>query len=375
MVIAVNARFLLPGYLEGYGNFVLECFSRLAAAHPEHQFVYIFDRPFESRFLTAPNIVPVVAGPPARHPLLWRFWFNYRIPALLRRYKADVFVSADGFCSLRTAVPQCLVVHDLAFLQYPDFIARSHARFYKKMTSAFLQKATCIATVSAFSKQDICTRYGLAAERVHCIGNGVKPVFRPIDLPEKERVKAQYSEGKDYFICVGAIHPRKNGLNLLKAFSLFKKRQKSNMQLLFVGRMGWHTDAFTKQLETYKYRADVRVLGYVPDEELNSLIGAAYALVYPSFFEGFGVPVLEGMRCDTPVITSSVGCLPEIGGTAALYADPHQPEAIAEQMMRLFKDENLREELIHKGRIQAASYTWESTADALWQLILQAVKS
>ena len=156
MVIAVNTRFLLPDYLEGYGNFIFECFSRLAKKYPEHTFLYIFDREFDEKFITSGNIIPVIAGPSARHPLLWQYWYNYKVPALLRKYKADVFVSPDGFCSLRTRVPQCLVLHDLAFIHYPQFINKSHLRFYNKFTPKFLQKAKSIATVSQFSKADYC---------------------------------------------------------------------------------------------------------------------------------------------------------------------------------------------------------------------------
>ncbi len=375
MVIAVNARFLLPGYLEGYGNFIFECFSRLARSHSDHQFLFIFDRPYDAAFVVAPNIIPVVAGPAARHPLLWRFWFNYRIPAILRKYKADVFVSADGFCSLGTRVPQCLVIHDLAFLHHPAFIKKSHLRFYKKYTPAFLKKAAGLATVSAHAKADIETKYGIDPARINIIYNGVKPVFQPLAYAEKERVKAQYAGGKEYFICVGAIHPRKNGIMLLKAFSQFKKRQKSNMQLLFAGRLGWQTDAFTEKLSTFKYRDDVQILGFVKDEVLAELVGAAYALVYPSFFEGFGLPVAEAMRCGTPVIASNTGSLPEIGGEAARYADPGNAAEWADRLMELFRDENGRAALVEKGLAQAARYNWDASAPALWQLILQTVKT
>ena len=119
MVIAVNTRFLLPDYLEGYGYFIYETFKRIVKNNPQHQFVFIFDRPYDDGFVFAPNITPVLTGPPARHPLLWKLWYDIKVPAVLRKVRADVFVSCDGFCSLGTKVPQCLVVHDLSFLHYP----------------------------------------------------------------------------------------------------------------------------------------------------------------------------------------------------------------------------------------------------------------
>jgi hypothetical protein len=115
MRIVVNTRFLLKDYLEGYGYFIQETFKRIVRMHPEHEFIFFFDRPYASEFIFASNVTPVIIGPPARHPLLWKIWYDIKIPAALKKYKADVFVSADGFISLHTKVPQCLVLHDLSF--------------------------------------------------------------------------------------------------------------------------------------------------------------------------------------------------------------------------------------------------------------------
>jgi glycosyltransferase involved in cell wall biosynthesis len=372
MRIAVNTRFLLKDYLEGYGYFVQETFRRMVLQHPEHEFIFIFDRPFDPSFIFAPNVTGVVTGPPARHPLLWRFWYHYKIPALLRKLRADVFVSPDGFCSLRTRVPQCVVVHDLAFLHFPQFIYKSHLRFYKRNTPRFLKKAKVVATVSEYSKHDIIQQYGIPAEKIQVVYSAAKPVFQPLSWEEKEKVKEEYTGGKEYFFYAGAIHPRKNVINLLKAYSAFKKRQQSNMQLLIAGRMAWKSDAFTEALRLFKFRDDVVLLGYLPEETLARVMAGAYAVVYPSYFEGFGVPVLEAFHCRVPVITSNTSSMPEVGGEAALYADPDNPDAIAAQLMRIYTDEELRSRLIEKGTTQAAQFSWDRTATLLWQSIMQA---
>ena len=129
MTIAVNTRFLLADYLEGYGYFIHECFKHITNNHPEHRFVFIFDRPFDERFIYSDNIIPVVIGPPARHPILWKWWYDVRVPGILKKYQADIFVSPDGHCSLNTKVPQCLLIHDLAFLHYPAHIKKSHLNY------------------------------------------------------------------------------------------------------------------------------------------------------------------------------------------------------------------------------------------------------
>ena len=372
MRIAVNTRFLLKDYLEGYGNFLYETFRRITENHPEHEFIFIFDRPFDIRFVFKANVTPVVAGPAARHPLLWKYWYDIKIPALLKKYKADIFVSCDGFCSLNTKVPQCLVVHDLAFIHFPSGIKKSHLLFYKRFTPKFLATAIAIATVSQFSKNDIVRQYNTAAGKIDVVYNGVKEIFRPLSYENKEAVKKKYTEGKEYFVYAGAIHPRKNLMNLLKAFSVFKKRQQTGMKLVLTGRLAWKYESFTASLKTYKYRNDVVLTGYVPEEELVSIIGAAYGMVYPSLFEGFGVPVLEAMKCEVPVITSSGSAMQEIAKEAALYADPGNHTDIADKMMLLYKDENLRKEMIQKGKQVIKEYNWDNTAALLWQCILKA---
>ncbi len=373
MVIAVNTRFLLSDYLEGYGYFIYETFRRITQQHPDHQFIFIFDRPYDKRFVFGPNVTAVVTGPPARHPLLWKFWYDVRVPAVLKKYKADVFVSPDGFCSLATRVPQCLVLHDLAFLHHPSFILSSHLWFYKRYTGKFLQKAASVATVSAFSRADILSHYKIEENKISVVYNAAKDIFQPLDHEQKTSIKNKYTEGKEYFVYAGAIHPRKNLLKLLKAFSVFKKRQQSGMKLVLAGRLAWKYQSFTESLKSYKYRDDVLLTGYAGENELVKIMGAAYALVYPSLHEGFGVPVLEAMHCGVPVITSSESSMQEIAGDAALYANANDHTSIADCMMRLYKDENLRNQLIEKGREVTKQYSWDKTAKLLWNSILQAV--
>ena len=373
MKIAVNTRFLLSNYLEGYGYFVFEVFKYLTNNHPEHQFIFIFDRPFDKRFVFSSNITPVVVGPPARHPLLWKYWYDLKIPSVLKKNKADVFVSVDGLCSLRTATPQCLVIHDVAFLHYPAHIKRSHLYFFKKYIPRFLKKANSIATVSEFSKKDILNHYKTDPEKISVVYSAAKEIFQPVTGEIAEATKEKYTDRAEYFLYIGAIHPRKNLVNLLKAFSIFKKRLKSNMKLVLAGRLAWKYDSFIQNLKKYKFKEDVIMLGYLSEDELVKITGSAYALVYPSLLEGFGVPVLEAMKCHVPVITSSGSSMEEIAKDAALYADPESFEEIAAKMMLVYKDENLRKELIEKGKVIADQFSWKRTAELLWQSILKAV--
>ncbi|MBD0286193.1 MAG: glycosyltransferase family 4 protein [Bacteroidota bacterium] len=374
MVIAVNTRFLLKDKLERYGYFIKEVFSRLTQQHPDHRFYFLFDRPYAPEFIFSDNVTPLVISPTARYPLLWKYWYDVKVPLALRNIKADVFVSPDGLCSLTTRVPQCLVVHDLGFLHYPDTYRKSHLLFYKWYTPKFLKKAKSIATVARFSKNDMIKRYAINAEKIDVVYGAAKDNFQPISLEQQTAVKEKYTEGKEYFIYVGAIHLQKNIINLLKAFSIFKKRQRSSMKLVLCGWPAWRNDAFLQLLKTYKYRNDVPVTGYVAETELVHLIGSAYALVYPSLFEGFGMPVLEALQCRVPVLTSAHSAMQEISNTAALYFDAADPASMADQLMLIYKDEDLRRTLIEKGRSVAKKYSWQRTAELMWACIEKAGK-
>lgn len=370
MVIAVNTRFLLKENLEGFGYFTKEVFGILTKKYPEHQFHFFFDRPFDEAFIFSDNVTGHIISPPARHPLLWKYWFDVKVPSLLKKIKADVFFSPDGQCSLITKVPQCLVVHDLAFLHYPDGYQKSHLRYYKHYMPKFISKAKTVLTVSEFSKSDIIQQYKTPPEKISVVYNGVKEIFKPINFDEQAILKDKYSGGVEYFLYVGAIHPRKNLITLLKAFSIFKKRLQSSMKLVLTGRLAWKNNEFLELLKNYKYKDDVVLTGYLNEKELAALMASAYAFVYPSLFEGFGVPVIEAIRCRVPVLTSKASSMEEITEGAALYFDPANVEDMAQKLMRVYKDEEERKGLIEKGFTIAQKYSWEKTAEGVWENLI-----
>lgn len=385
MRIAVNAIFLQKGKLEGYGWFVQEVFSRLATRFPEHEFLFVFDRPFDTDFLFEKNCTGIVVKPAARQVLAFKIWYDFTAARAVKKWKADVWVQPYGFCSLTTRVPQLLMVHDISFKHFPGQVSWHQRLYYQWGTPRFLKKAKQILTVSEFSKQDILEQFSLAvdnyttsenrlANKISFAHGAARQIFQPIHWSDKDATKGSYADGREYFLFIGGIHPRKNLMNLLKAFSLFKKWQKSNMKLLVAGRLAWQYEDLVEKLKTYKYRDDVLMLDYVSDEQLAKLTASAYGLVYPSLFEGFGLPILEAMQAGTPVICSNTSSMPETAGDAALLADPNDPDAIAKQMLALYKDESLRNSQIEKGIQRAAEFTWDKTADQVWSAILQTVQ-
>jgi glycosyltransferase involved in cell wall biosynthesis len=373
MRIAVNARFTGYAYAEGYARFTKGVMSAMVRNYPHDEFVFLYDNSEQLPFIKAPNISFTGTGPAARHPLLWKYWYDYVLTRLAKRSAADCLFSPDGFCSLRTKLPQVLAIHDLAFLNYPEGINRLTLEYYKYYTPKFINKAQQIITVSEFSREDIVRHYPKAANKISVVYNAADENFRPATYQEKEKTRESFTDGKEFFLYVGSIHPRKNLVTLLKGFSWFKKRHQSNMKLVLAGRMAWKNDLFLAQLNTYKYRDDIVLTGYLEDDVLRAIIAAAYALVYPSHWEGFGLPLLEAMKSAVPLITSQTSALPEIAGNAAYYADPDNAETWGRGMGLLFKDESYRNELIQHGIDRASFFSWEKSAQSLHDVMVKAV--
>jgi glycosyltransferase involved in cell wall biosynthesis len=371
MIIAVNTRLNKESQPEGYEGFLFSILDQLSKKNPQHQFIYIFDAPNKNTVFPE-NVTPVVAGPKASSSLRLQYWFNYRIPAILRKHKAGVFVSLEGICSLRTKVPQCLLLSDLSFLNYPELLKKSKARFYTKFTAAFLTKSKSIATVSVFSRSLISKRYKINADEIAVINPVIDAIFTPLDWEEKERMKEKYAEGKAYFLFSGGINQRSNLINLLKAFTFFKKRQKSNMQLLITGNAD---ETFKKELKTYKLRDEVKLLEGLDKAELAKITASAYAMVYPVLYDDMALPALQALQCNVPVVISDAGALPAIFGEAALYINPESHEDIAQKMMLVFKDEDKANELVKAGNELMQQYQPGKTADLLMQCILKAANS
>jgi glycosyltransferase involved in cell wall biosynthesis len=364
MKIAINARFSGDGFREGYGRFT-EGLIRKLAENEADQFVMMYDRDPGASVIRGSNIEVKVKGPAARHPLLWKLWYDISMPSMARSSGADLIFSPDGFCSLSTRIPQVLAIHDLAFHHFPQGISSFYRSYYTYFTPRFIRKARHIVTVSEFSKADILRHYPFAAGKISVVHNAADELFKPMDWKEREEFKAELSNGAEYFLYAGAIHPRKNVVNLLKGFSWFKKRHKSNMKMVLAGRLAWGSDEFTGLLKTYKYRDDVIHTGYVSDERMAKLMASSYALVYPSYWEGFGLPVVEAMQAGVPVLTSSNSAMPEIAGEAALYCEPADHEGWGKLMGLIYKDENLRSSLVMKGLERSAQFSWDESAAKL----------
>ena len=228
----------------------------------------------------------------------------------------------------------------------------------------FIGRANHILTISEYVKQSIIETCGTPSDKITIAYNGCRNLFAPLTLAEKNEVKQAFSDGKPYFFYTGAIHPRKNIPRLIRAYTQFRSRTGADVQLLLGGRFMGVQNEVAEAIEASCFKHDIKILGYVPEPDLAKLMGAALALTYPSLSEGFGLPVLEAMQADVPVLTSNTTALPEVAGAAAILVNPLDENAITTGLIQLL-DATLGHDLIEKGRIQRQKFNWDTASEIL----------
>jgi glycosyltransferase involved in cell wall biosynthesis len=269
-------------------------------------------------------------------------------------------------------VPQVVEFHDLNFEHFPGDMPKIHLWHYKKFFPKFARKAKRIVTVSEFSKQDIVDCYQVNPDKIDVAYNGVNEIFKPLSEAEQKIVRAHYSFGHPYFMFVGSLHPRKNLARLFTAFDKFKKRSHNDVKLVIVGEKRWWTEPIQRAYDAMSCKEDVVFAGRLSAEDLHRVTAAALASVYVSYFEGFGIPILEAFKCDTPVITSNVTSMPEVAQDAALLVDPFNEDDIADAMVKVL-DEDVRKTLVEKGRKRAEDFSWNQAAEVIWNSLMKSI--
>ncbi len=294
----------------------------------------------------------------------------------LRRYPVDVLhvqYTAPPFCR----APVVTMIHDLAFEHLPETFTRRGKTQLRLTVRHTARRAAHILTVSEYSRQDIIQTYKLAPEKISVTHNGFEAQFSPMPQTTDEAavIKNKFGITQDFLLAVGSLQPRKNLVRLLRAYVKLREQHKDfQQQLVLVGRQLWLYQEILREIRQQNFAQDVIVTGYVDNEDLPALYRSATTLVYPSLFEGFGLPPLEAMACGTPVITSNNSSLPEVVGDAALLVDAHDEQAIANAIFRLVNDKNLQAKLRVAGFAQAQRFTWRQAAEktlAIYQTIHQ----
>ncbi|MDR2085464.1 MAG: glycosyltransferase family 4 protein [Bacteroidales bacterium] len=368
MRIAVNTRLLLSGRLEGIGMVTHEILKRITKNHPEHEFIFFFDRQYSPEFIYSDNITPVVVRPQARARILWYLFFEWGIYFALKKYKADIFVSTDGWISLRSKTPTLDVIHDLNYVHFPEFFSnKKHLAYYRKYVPKYIEKSDRVIAVSEYTKQDIIKTYGISKDKIDVVHNAASSDYFPLSEEKQIEVRKELTQGERYFLYVGAFYKRKNLVNLLRAFDRYKNMIPGNEKLVIVGNRKTSYEELEQVYNSMNFKDDVIFTGYLPQEKLNNVVASSIAQVYVSIFEGFGIPIVEAFNAETAVITSNTTSMPEVAGDAALIVDPFNVDEIADAMIKLSTDENLRRQLIEKGRERRKLFDWDKSAEDFWK--------
>jgi glycosyltransferase involved in cell wall biosynthesis len=347
MIIAVNTRVLSAD--NSYTSLIQNSLLQLAAANSSIAFYFITETNFVQPLQWPSNVQLLVIPQQSTSPLLCKFWYNYNLPAALRKIKAQLLLHIDGSISVRTKIPQYTFVNDLNFLQQPAWYAGSYTRFAKSAAVAYLNRSAKVLVPSQHLKTQVMAQCKVPAAKITIWQPLLLPSFLPASWQKKETVKESYTAGREYFFCQAALHPRYYLLNLLKAFSLFKKRQKSNMQLVLAVPEAPANNEFVQSFSNYKYRNDVQLLQAPTQAVLADITAAAYASINLSPLYADISHLLHAQQCAVPVIAGNYVAAVDMLQETALFTNEQAVEQLAEKMMLLYKDEPLRNQLIQKG--------------------------
>lgn len=347
-------------------GFIYECLVLLAKRFPEHHFILIFDSAYPPSLITEKNITPVLMGPAIKNRLLQHYYYNFKIPRLLSKYNADYFISKE-VCSLRSNVSQLLAISQLPFSGKKDNLTTTDSRYLKKYSKKFVQKAAAIVVPEAFLDNYLQKNIGAVTGKTKIIPLFAESIFKPADDEKMESTKQEYCNGKSFFLFHVTPATVAHTITMLKAFSIFKKWQKSNMQLLVLFSNKIENPGI-KELASYKYREDVKLLHGISKTVFTEITATAYAAVYlPSLYTD-ELTGINDLAAGVPLIVADHAFCKSRFRSAAFYT-PVNETSIAELMMLLYKDETRRKELISNALTFSQEHSRENAATLLWQII------
>jgi glycosyltransferase involved in cell wall biosynthesis len=309
----------------------------------------------------------VVAGSrwPTDRPAVRVFWEQGAWPILLRKDRQALAHGPAQVLPLAWTGPSVVTIHDLAFMVDSTTFRRRSPTYLRVMVSLAARRASRIITVSEWTRQDVIRLLGVNPDKVVAIHNAAETEYQPItDRNAIEAFKSRHGLPSAFILYLGTIEPRKNLIRLVDAYVELRRRGNTNVPLILAGGMGpLHEGIRAHAMATGLEPDHIRFTGFVPEEEKPLWYNAAQLFVYPSQYEGFGIPPLEALSCGTPVVTSNGSSLPEVVGEAAMLVDPMDSSAIADGMQRVLEDEALRESLIAAGLVRARQFTWRAAAE------------
>lgn len=297
-------------------------------------------------------------------------WSQLFLPLHLNFFrKIDVFFSPAHYAPRYCPVPIVTTIHDLAYYYYPQEFLKKDLYKLQNWTKYSIERSKKVIAVSKTTKKDILKFYNTPDEKIEVIYNGFEKKSSEDGKEVWEKISAEYHlSSHSYILYLGTLQPRKNIPTLIKAFKSFRETYK-DFKLVLVGRKGWLYNEIFEEVKKFDLTDSITFTGFIPDEEAISLYKHAFCFVLPSLYEGFGIPILEAMSFDCPVITSYASSLPEVGGEACLYFEPENADDLVFNLKLLKEDSSLRKELIQKGRERVKEFSWEKCAQETLRVI------
>ena len=349
-----------------------DLFFTLAKAHPGETFFFFLEKELLSTGFPS-NIQPVIIHAKREFGLNRNPWYTIKIKRALKKIEVDIFISEKAII-LNSKIPQILISPELSYFFYAAGLNEKETQYYRKTNSLFCKTAVEILVNSFFLKKEIIEKFQVPGEKIKVIYPEINNLFTAPSNEERELIKEKYADGNEYFIYKGQIGNQENLMNLLKAFSFFKKRQRSKMQLVIMGNAGAGYEEFLESVRLFRFKEEVKIISDISFDVSEQILSSAYAMVFLPMFKSDPSEIADAIRCEIPLIVSSTAILKEYCEEAALFADPGDFKKIAEQMMFLFKDERKRKELIEKGKLAKQKFIKDKPQEILWELIKNTVE-
>lgn len=370
----------IPANKTGAGIYALNLvreITRLNTSTPTHEFLF-FIQDDDPEFMTLIQNEKHCTLHPVKsfiyRNMLPRLAFEqFILPRHCKKENVDIIFSTHYTIPYFTRIPRVVVFHDMTFYLFPELHEKIKRLYFKTLMPHSVKKSRAVITVSESTKNDVLTQFPLTPRnKISVIHHGVD-AFDETKTTDKTSIDTYLQKygltAKEYVLFVGTLEPRKNITGLLHAYHHLRQSTGADFKLVIVGKKGWFYREIFETVKKYKLEDAVVFTGYVDETEKRALLSQTLMFLYPSFYEGFGIPILEAMAAGAPVITGNTSSLPEVAGDAALLVNPHEWEEIAAAMKRLLTDPKLQDKLKQKGLKQAASFTWEKTAEQTMELL------
>jgi glycosyltransferase involved in cell wall biosynthesis len=367
--IGVDATPLL-GERSGVGNYTARLLAAQLKTEPERDYLLYSNRPLE-------NLEPELERAkriPGYLPRSRWLWMQLMLPRIIRQTEPDLCHFTNALAPIWSNKPYVLSIYDATLFLYSRYHPRTRLLAIRMMLPMAVRRASAVITISKSAQHDLQQVLKIPPEKIHIVYGAAPKNFEPVRNPEKlAQIRQKYKLPDQFLLYVGTLEPRKNLTRLVRAFSHLKEQGQPH-KLVLAGPWGWSMNGFQQQIEELGLGESVQMLGYIPDEDLPGLYSLATVFVFPSLYEGFGLPPLEAMACGTPVLSSKNSSLAEICGDAAYLVDPLDEESLLEGLQRVLGDKTLREKLGEFGRKRAAEFSWERAAretSAVYDLVLK----